>query len=150
MMLDQFKLIGKVPRKTGLFGYTLADSKTIIEAITEKIVPKDEKEQALREYGLGKPVKIESQKGIYYIIQKIKDNSLVRYIVNWGRMASLWPAHLTTACCSVEFGAVSSSRYDPERFGWIPATGSLRQSDVLLVEGTVNAKMAQRVRIIYE
>jgi NADH-quinone oxidoreductase subunit B len=42
------------------------------------------------------------------------------------------------------------SRYDPERFGVLNAVGSLRQSDLLLVEGTVTAKMAQRVRVIYD
>ncbi|MCL7392472.1 MAG: NADH-quinone oxidoreductase subunit NuoB [Thaumarchaeota archaeon] len=62
----------------------------------------------------------------------------------------MWPVHLTTACCSVEFAALSGPRYDPERFGWLTAVGSLRQSDVLLIEGTVTTKMAQRVRLIYD
>lgn len=150
MTLEQFNLIRRIPKKTGIFGYTLAYSKDIVEAIVEEVVPEDEREEAIREYGLGKPLKILRGGETHYILQVIKNNSLIRYLVNWGRMASLWPAHLTTACCSVEFGAVSSSRYDPERFGWIPATGSLRQSDVLLIEGTVNAKMAQRVRMIYD
>ncbi len=38
------------------------------------------------------------------------------YAINWGRLWSLWPVHLETACCSVEFGAASSPRYDVERF----------------------------------
>ncbi|MGD1835257.1 MAG: NADH-quinone oxidoreductase subunit B, partial [Nitrososphaeraceae archaeon] len=36
------------------------------------------------------------------------------YAINWGRIWSLWPVHLETACCSVEFGAASSPRYDVE------------------------------------
>ncbi|HEV2390701.1 MAG TPA: hypothetical protein VGS04_08260, partial [Nitrososphaerales archaeon] len=40
----------------------------------------------------------------------------LRYIVNWGRLYSLWPVHLETACCSVEVGAASGSRFDAERF----------------------------------
>lgn len=150
MALDQFTLLNRLPKKTGVFGYALANSDDIIRAIVEETVPEEERERALKEYGLGRPVKILRDGKLHYLVQKIKDNSLVRYIVNWGRMASLWPVHLTTACCSVEFGAVSSSRYDPERFGWIPATGTLRQSDVLLIEGTVTAKMATRVRLIYD
>src|SRR5678816_4726185 len=48
------------------------------------------------------------------------------YAINWGRIWSLWPVHLETACCSVEFGAASGPRYDVERFGIIEAFGSLR------------------------
>ena len=148
--LTQFRLLPRLPKKTGVFGYTLGSSKTIIESIVEEVVPEEEREEALREYGIGRFTKIERRGKTHYVIQKIKDNSLIRYLVNWGRLSSMWPVHLTTACCSVEFAALSSSRYDPERFGWIPATGSLRQSDILLVEGTVNTKMAPRVRFIYD
>lgn len=150
MSLTQFRFLSRLPKKTGIFGYTLGSSKTIVESIVEQVIPEEERDKALREYGVGRPVEVGRSGKKLILIQKIKDNTLIRYLVNWGRLASLWPVHLTTACCSVEFAAVSSSRYDPERFGWIPATGSLRQSDVLLVEGTVNAKMAPRVRFIYE
>jgi NADH-quinone oxidoreductase subunit B len=37
------------------------------------------------------------------------------FAINWGRVWSLWPVHLETACCSVEFGAASGPRYDVER-----------------------------------
>lgn len=150
MALDHFCFLRRLPKKTGIFGYTLANSKSILESIVEEVVPIEEREEALKEYGINKPLKIIKDGEVNYVIQVIKNNSLVRYLVNWGRMASLWPAHITTACCSVEFGAISSSRYDPERFGWLPATGTLRQSDVLLIEGTVNIKMAQRVRMVYD
>ncbi len=43
------------------------------------------------------------------------------YAINWGRVWSLWPVHLETACCSVEFGAASGPRFDVERFGIIEA-----------------------------
>ncbi|MCS7142715.1 MAG: NADH-quinone oxidoreductase subunit NuoB [Aigarchaeota archaeon] len=85
-----------------------------------------------------------------YVVQRIRETSLIRYLVNWARLSSLYPVHLTTACCSVEFAGTVSPRYDPERFGFLPATGSLRQSDVIIVEGTVTTKMAQRVRVIYD
>ncbi|MGI0045583.1 MAG: NADH-quinone oxidoreductase subunit B [Nitrosotalea sp.] len=72
------------------------------------------------------------------------------YAINWGRIWSLWPVHLETACCSVEFGAASSPRYDVERFGIIEAFGSLRQCDLIVVMGTITRKMAPRLRMVYD
>ena len=73
-----------------------------------------------------------------------------RYLVNWGRLYALWPVHVETACCSIEFGAASGPRYDLERFGILEAFGSLRQCDLLVVQGTVTRKMAPRLKWIYE
>jgi NADH-quinone oxidoreductase subunit B len=70
------------------------------------------------------------------------------YAINWGRIWSLWPVHLETACCSVEFGAASGPRYDVERFGILEAFGSLRQCDLIVVQGTVTRKMAPRLRMV--
>ena len=72
------------------------------------------------------------------------------YAINWGRIWSLWPVHLETACCSVEFGAASGPRYDVERLGIIEAFGSLRQCDLIVVQGTVTRKMAPRLRMVYD
>ena len=72
------------------------------------------------------------------------------YAINWGRLWSLWPVHIETACCSVEFGAASSPRYDVERFGIIEAFGSLRQCDLVVVQGTITRKMAPRLRLVYD
>ena len=72
------------------------------------------------------------------------------YAINWGRIWSLWPVHIETACCSVEFGAASSPRYDVERFGIIEAFGSLRQCDLIVVQGTITRKMAPRLRLVYD
>ena len=74
----------------------------------------------------------------------------LRYIINWGRIYSLWPVHLETACCSVEWGAVSGPRFDVERWGMLGAFGAMRQCDVLIILGTVNRKMAPRVKTIYD
>ena len=62
------------------------------------------------------------------------------YAINWGRVWSLWPVHLETACCSVEFGAASGPRYDVERFGIIEAFGSLRQCDLIVGTGNCDKK----------
>ncbi|MFX1562034.1 MAG: NADH-quinone oxidoreductase subunit B, partial [Promethearchaeota archaeon] len=82
------------------------------------------------------------------ILQYIVNWRPIRYFVNWSRLYSLWPVHLTTACCSVEFGATMGSRFDAERLGLMPL-GSLRQCDLLIIEGTVTKKMAERVLRIY-
>ena len=74
----------------------------------------------------------------------------LRYLVNWGRLYSLWPVHLETACCSVEVGAAAGSRFDAERFGVLEAFGSLRQCDLIIVMGTVTRKLAPRLKLIYD
>jgi NADH-quinone oxidoreductase subunit B len=90
------------------------------------------------------------------LVGKLKDmleysvKSPLRYVINWGRVYSLWPVHLETACCSVEYGAASGPRFDFERYGMLAAFGSLRQCDVLVILGTVNRKMAPRVKMIYD
>lgn len=137
-------------RKTGLFGLHFTTSKKIVEMVEETPVPEKQASKIIKQYGVGKVHKERSGEGVNYFLYKFRNFVLVRYLVNWGRMASLFPVHLTTACCSVEFAATHSPRYDPERFGWLPATGSLRQSDVIVVEGTVTSKMAQRLRLIYD
>lgn len=102
------------------------------------------------------PKLVESSAGFNMLVGKLSD-VLVRaldrplgYAINWGRLWSLWPVHLETGCCSVELGAASSPRYDVERFGMLEAFGSLRQCDLLLVLGTVNRKMAPRLRLVYD
>jgi len=136
--------------KTGIFGYRFADSKDIVNMVEESEVPSSKVEETVVKYGVDKVHSNKGPHGIEYFLFKFRNFRLIKYLLNWGRMASLFPAHLTTACCSVEFAATHSPRYDPERFGWLPATGSLRQSDVLVVEGTVSSKMAMRVRLIYD
>ena len=74
----------------------------------------------------------------------------MRYLANWGRLYSLWPVHLETACCSVEVGAAAGSRFDIERFGALEAFGSLRACDLIIVMGTVTRKLAPRLKLIYD
>jgi NADH-quinone oxidoreductase subunit B len=136
--------------KSGLFGLHLTTSKNIVEMVEEREATPLERDRILREDSVGRVDRRREGGELQLITYRFRNFRLIRYLVNWGRMASLFPVHLTTACCSVEFAATHSSRYDPERFGWLPATGSLRQSDVVVVEGTVTSKMAQRVRLIYD
>ncbi len=70
-------------------------------------------------------------------------------IVNWARKNSLWPMPFGTACCAIEFMSVMASKYDMSRFGAEAMRFSPRQSDMMLVLGTVTNKMAPILRTIY-
>ena len=63
--------------------------------------------------------------------------------INWGRKNSLWPLPFGTACCAIEYMSVVSSHYDVSRFGAEVVRFSPRQSDCILVLGTVVEKMAK-------
>lgn len=77
------------------------------------------------------------------IVSKLDD------LLNWARLSSLWPMGFGLACCAIEFMSTASSAYDLDRFGVIPRN-SPRQSDVMIVSGTVTFKMADRVKRLYE
>lgn len=70
-------------------------------------------------------------------------------IVNWGRKNSLWPLPYGTACCAIEFMSLMSSKYDFSRFGSEVMRFSPRQSDLLLILGTITNKQASVLRQIY-
>jgi NADH-quinone oxidoreductase subunit B len=67
----------------------------------------------------------------------------------WARSNSLWPMTFGLACCAIEMMGVGSSHYDLDRFGSIFRT-SPRQSDVMIVSGTVTKKMAPIVKRLYD
>jgi NADH-quinone oxidoreductase B subunit len=70
-------------------------------------------------------------------------------LINWARLNSLWPMGFGLACCAIEMMATNASHYDLERMGVFPRP-SPRQSDVMIVSGTVTFKMADRIRRLYE
>ena len=70
--------------------------------------------------------------------------------VNWFRKNSLWPMPMGLACCGIELMASGCSRFDISRFGSEVMRFSPRQSDVMIVAGTVTYKMAPAVKRIYD
>ena len=71
-------------------------------------------------------------------------------LVGWARKFSLFPYPFVTACCAMEFMAVSSTPYDTDRFGAALPRFSPRQSDLLMVVGTLTHKQAPVLRRVYE
>jgi NADH-quinone oxidoreductase subunit B len=70
-------------------------------------------------------------------------------LVNWARTGSLWPMTFGLACCAIEMMHAYVSRYDLDRFGVVPRP-SPRQSDVMIVAGTLCNKMAPALRKVYD
>lgn len=73
----------------------------------------------------------------------------VNKVVNWSRLSSLWPMTFGLACCAIEMMTSGSSHYDLDRLGII-FRASPRQSDCLIVAGTVTKKIAHVVRRVYD
>jgi NADH-quinone oxidoreductase subunit B len=71
-------------------------------------------------------------------------------LVGWARKFSIFPYPFVTACCGMEFMSVSSTIYDTDRFGAALPRFTPRQSDLLMVVGTITHKQAPVLRRIYE
>ncbi|POM61397.1 NADH ubiquinone oxidoreductase [Phytophthora palmivora] len=78
-----------------------------------------------------------------YVVSRLDD------LVNWGRKSSLWPISFGLACCAVEMMHAAGSRYDFERMGMV-FRASPRQTDVMIVAGTLTNKMAPALRRIFD
>ena len=74
----------------------------------------------------------------------------VDYVFNWARKSSLWPLTFGLACCAIEMIASSTSRFDIARFGAEVFRPSPRQSDLMIVSGTVTLKMAPALKRVWE
>ena len=70
-------------------------------------------------------------------------------LINWSRTGSLWPVTFGLACCAIEMIHTGTSRYDVDRFG-VMFRASPRQSDVMIIAGTLTNKMAPVLRKVYD
>ena len=70
-------------------------------------------------------------------------------IYNWSRRSSIWPMMFGLACCAIEMICTAASRYDFSRFGMEVMRPSPRQSDLMIVSGTVTKKMIPQIVRLY-
>jgi NADH-quinone oxidoreductase subunit B len=75
---------------------------------------------------------------------------IVDKTVDWARLSSIWPITFGIACCAIEMMATGMAHFDLDRFGMGVFRASPRQSDLMIVAGTVNVKMAPVVKRLYE
>lgn len=74
----------------------------------------------------------------------------VQKLVDVCRAMSIWPMTFGIACCAIEMMSVGMARFDMARFGFEVFRPSPRQSDLMIVAGTVNKKIAPVVKRLYE
>ncbi len=96
-----------------------------------------------------------SQCAVNDAIQQPDCSALVHFasldkLLALGRANSLWPLTFGLACCAIEMMAAGASRFDLSRFGAEVFRPSPRQADVMIVAGTINRKMAQAVKTLYD
>ncbi|MBK9126418.1 MAG: NADH-quinone oxidoreductase subunit B [Phycisphaerales bacterium] len=73
----------------------------------------------------------------------------VDWALNWARSNSIWPMTFGLACCAIEMMAAGASRFDLDRFGAGAFRATPRQSDLMIIAGTVTFKMASRIRRLF-
>jgi NADH-quinone oxidoreductase subunit B len=76
--------------------------------------------------------------------------SQVQSLFRWAQLSSIWPMTFGLACCAIEMMSAAGTRYDLDRFGAGAMRATPRQSDLMIVSGTVTAKMATRVKRLYD
>lgn len=76
--------------------------------------------------------------------------SKIDALIQWSRKNSLWPMPMGISCCAIEMMATAGPRFDISRFGSEVFRFSPRQSDIMIVAGTVTYKMSKVVRKIYD
>ena len=108
----------------------------VIETSARPIPPGREQDLLLR-------AATEEVQDIGFVVAKL-DN-----LVNWARTGSLWPMTFGLACCAVEMMQAAAARYDMDRLGLV-FRPSPRQSDVMIVAGTLCNKMAPALRKVYD
>jgi len=78
------------------------------------------------------------------IMAKVED------LFRWAQLSSIWPMTFGLACCAIEMMSAAGTRYDMDRVGAGDICVTPRQADLMIVSGTVTAKMATRIKRLYD
>ena len=95
----------------------------------------------------------EATPGMPSLVRKVSESVVftsVDRILSWGRARSIWPLGFGLACCAIEMMATLATRFDIARHGYEAMRNTPRQSDVMIVAGTVTYKMGLRIKRLYE
>jgi len=121
------------------------DKKSIASSCTSLVpVRSQSTEAAVQERKPYSPFQISPKTNtLDYAVARVDD------LVNWGRKTSIWPLTFGLACCAVEMMHFAAPRYDMDRFG-VLFRASPRQTDCIIVAGTLTNKMAPALRKVYD
>ena len=84
------------------------------------------------------------------VVAPVVDSKVAQFGINWARKSALWPMTFGLACCAIEMIATGAGRFDIDRFGAGVFRPSPRQSDLIIIAGTVTLKMGPVVRRVYD
>jgi NADH-quinone oxidoreductase subunit B len=84
------------------------------------------------------------------VVAPMVDSKVGQFSINWARKSALWPMTFGLACCAIEMMATGAGRFDIDRFGAGVFRPSPRQSDLIIIAGTVTLKMGPVVRRVYD
>lgn len=121
-----------------------------MKLITNRLACEDYPASLLRQAVLTKFMRSQTEIGYDSRIEGDVIHTRVDAVLNWFRKNSIWPMPMGLACCAIELMATGASRFDISRFGMEVMRFSPRQSDVMIVAGTVTYKMAMSVKRIYD
>src|SRR6201993_3101125 len=84
------------------------------------------------------------------MVAPVIDSKPAQFTVNWARKSAIWPMTFGLACCAIEMMATGAGRFDIDRFGAGVFRPSPRQSDLIIIAGTVTLKMGPVIKRIYD
>ncbi len=84
------------------------------------------------------------------MVAPVIDSKPAQFTVNWARKSAIWPMTFGLACCAIEMIATGAGRFDIDRFGAGVFRPSPRQSDLVIIAGTVTLKMGPVIKRIYD